>query len=466
MRVGICCFPSFGGSGVVASELALALAESGDEVHVVSSARPPRLVEAPGVHHHPVDGSGILEYGLFDHPPYTLALANRLAQVARDRLLDLIHVHYAAPHAVAALLAREMLAHNASGPRTCPVVTTVHGTDVTLVGAHPNYSDIVGWALRGSDCVTVPSYALQQEVAERFALDAVEVIPNFVPVAQDPESQALAQASGAENMRAGCRPESGWCDPRPPANQSLRRSAGAPMEPGWRDPHPPANQSVRPSAGAPMAGLRTRSQRSSAPCGAPDGVGPGTAGPSRSGMQIVHVSNFRPVKRVADVVAAFALVRRELPAWLCLVGDGPGRPAAESQCRELGIADDVSFVGNQARVEPILERSDLFLSASETESFGLASLEALACGVPVVATRTGGVPEVVCHDRNGLLSPVGDVEALAGSCIALLADPARREAFARDGRRWARSRFDRDAIVARYREIYRATLTSGGASAP
>ena len=396
MRVGICCFPSFGGSGVVASELALALAECGDEVHVVSSTRPPRLAEAPGVHHHPVDGSGILEYGLFDHPPYTLALANRLAQVVRDSLLDLIHVHYAAPHAVAALLARQMLAQSAAASRTCPVVTTVHGTDVTLVGAHPNYSDVVGWALRGSDRVTVPSYALQSEVLERFALDAVEVIPNFVPVAQGPASQASARGPGADN-----------------------------------------------------------------------GVGPGTPGPpSRSGMQIVHVSNFRPVKRVADVVAAFALVRRQLPARLCLVGDGPGRPAAESQCRELGIADDVSFLGNQARVEPILERSDLFLSASETESFGLASLEALACGVPVVATRTGGVPEVVCHGRNGLLSPVGDVEALAESCVALLADPSRREAFASDGRRWARSSFDRDAIVARYRDIYRATLTSGGASAP
>ncbi len=396
MRVGICCFPSFGGSGVVASELALALAECGDEVHVVSSTRPPRLAEAPGVHHHPVDGSGILEYGLFDHPPYTLALANRLAQVVRDSLLDLIHVHYAAPHAVAALLARQMLAQSAAASRTCPVVTTVHGTDVTLVGAHPNYSDVVGWALRGSDRVTVPSYALQSEVSERFALDAVEVIPNFVPVAQGPASQASARAPGADN-----------------------------------------------------------------------GVGPGTPGPpSRSGMQIVHVSNFRPVKRVADVVAAFALVRRQLPARLCLVGDGPGRPAAEGQCRELGIADDVSFLGNQAQVEPILERSDLFLSASETESFGLASLEALACGVPVVATRTGGVPEVVCHGRNGLLSPVGDVEALAESCVALLADPSRREAFASDGRRWARSSFDRDAIVARYRDIYRATLTSGGASAP
>ena len=396
MRVGICCFPSFGGSGVVASELALALAECGDEVHVVSSTRPPRLAEAPGVHHHPVDGSGILEYGLFDHPPYTLALANRLAQVVRDSLLDLIHVHYAAPHAVAALLARQMLAQSAAASRTCPVVTTVHGTDVTLVGAHPNYSDVVGWALRGSDRVTVPSYALQSEVLERFALDAVEVIPNFVPVAQGPASQASARAPGADN-----------------------------------------------------------------------GVGPGTPGPpSRSGMQIVHVSNFRPVKRVADVVAAFALVRRQLPARLCLVGDGPGRPAAEGQCRELGIADDVSFLGNQAQVEPILERSDLFLSASETESFGLASLEALACGVPVVATRTGGVPEVVCHGRNGLLSPVGDVEALAESCVALLADPSRREAFASDGRRWARSSFDRDAIVARYRDIYRATLTSGGASAP
>ncbi len=396
MLVGICCFPSFGGSGVVASELALALAESGDSVHVVSSTRPPRLAEAPGVHHHPVDGSGILEYGLFDHPPYTLALANRLAQVVRDCLLDLIHVHYAAPHAVAALLAREMLAQAAGGPGPCPVVTTVHGTDVTLVGAHPNYGDIVGWALRGSDGVTVPSHALQREVAERFALDdPVEVIPNFVPVAREPVSRAASRVAGADNG------------------------------------HGPA---------------------------APDA-------PSEPGMRIVHISNFRPVKRVADVVAAFALVRRQLPAQLCLVGDGPDRSAAERRCRELGIAGDVTFVGNQARVEPILQRSDLFLSASETESFGLASLEALACGVPVVATRTGGVPEVVCEGRNGILCPVGDVEALARSCVALLGDSPRREAFASHGRRWARSRFDRDAIVARYREVYRATLTPGGASA-
>ena len=396
MRVGICCFPSFGGSGVVASELALALAESGDSVHVVSSTRPPRLPEASGVHHHPVDGSGILEYGLFEHPPYTLALANRLAQVAQDCLLDLIHVHYAAPHAVAALLARQMLAQAAGGPRACPVVTTVHGTDVTLVGAHPSYSDIVGWALRGSDCVTVPSHALQREVMERFALDdPVEVIPNFVPVARDPVWRAASRITGADN-----------------------------------------------------------------------GLGPAVSdAPLERGMQIVHISNFRPVKRVADVVAAFALVRRQLPARLCLVGDGPDRAAAERQCLELGLVDHVSFVGNQARVEPILERSDLFLSASETESFGLASLEALACGVPVVATRTGGVPEVVCEGRNGLLCPVGDVEALARSCVALLGDSSRREAFGRHGRRWARSRFDRGAIVARYREVYRATLALGGASA-
>ena len=396
MRIGICCFPSFGGSGVVASELALALAESGDTVHVVSSARPPRLVDAPGVHHHPVDGSGILEYGLFEHPLYTLALANRLAQAIRDSLLDLIHVHYAAPHAVAALLARQMLAHSAGGPRTCPVVTTVHGTDVTLVGAHPNYRDIVGWALRSSDCLTVPSRALKREVTERFALDRpIEVIPNFVPAAGGANLPSASRFGGADSGLAAAPP----------------------------------------------------------------------AAPSRSGMQIVHVSNFRPVKRVADVVAAFALVRRRLPARLCLVGDGPDRAAAESQCRELGIAGEVSFLGNQARVEPILDRSDLFLSASETESFGLASLEALASGVPVVATRAGGVPEVVRDGRNGLLCPVGDVESLAESCIALLADPSRREAFARDGRRWARSGFDREAVVARYRDVYRATLTPGGASA-
>lgn len=434
MRVGICCFPSFGGSGVVASELALALAESGDTVHVISSVRPPRLVDASRVHHHPVDGSGILEYGLFRQPLYTLALANRLAQVVRDRLLDLIHVHYAAPHAVAALLARQMLAHSAGGPRTCPVVTTVHGTDVTRVGAHPSYSDIVGWALRGSDSVTVPSRALQREVAERFALDApVEVIPNFVPGAGGPtlEDGPLLASAGTVEADGPPRPAA---LPAPPD-----RLAGG-LQPASRfdgaDSDPDSDSGAAPPAVPP-----------------------------RSGMQIVHVSNFRPVKRVADVVAAFALVRRRLPARLCLVGDGPDRPAAESRCRELGIACAVSFLGNQARVEPVLERSDLFLSASETESFGLASLEALASGVPVVATRTGGVPEVVCHGRNGLLCPVGDVEALAENCVALLADPSRREAFAEDARRWARSSFDRETIVARYREVYRATLTPGGASA-
>ena len=381
MRIGICCFPSFGGSGVVASELALALAESGDTVHVVSSARPPRLTEAPGVHFHAVDGLEIMDYALFDSPPYTLALANRLAQVTRDGRLDLLHVHYAAPHAVAALLARQMLAEAANGQPRCPLVTTVHGTDVTLVGAHPSFRDVVGWALRGSDRVTAPSHALRQEVTERFSLaDPVDVVPNFVPIA---------------------------------ASRVSREAAGE--------------------------------------------ASPG------AGMQIVHISNFRPVKRVADVVAAFALVRQRLPVRLCLVGDGPDRADAERQCRELGLADHVSFVGNQALVEPFLEQSDLFLSASESESFGLASLEALACGVPVVATRTGGVPEVVCEGGNGLLCPVGDVESLAASCVSLLCDPSRRSAFSEHGRRWARSRFGRGAIVARYREIYRATLPLSGA---
>ena len=284
---------------------------------------------------------------------------------------------------MAALLARRMLADGAGDRPPCPVVTTVHGTDVSLVGARPSYRDVVGWALRSSDRVTAPSEALAREASDRFSLlEPVEVIPNFVP----------------------------------------------------------------PAAGS----------RGEAP--APDAAGPG-------GGLIVHVSNFRPVKRAADVVAAFALVRRELPVHLHMVGDGPGRAAAERQCRELGIAEHVTFLGNQAHVEPILERGDLFLSASESESFGLASLEALALGVPVVATRTGGVPEVVCENRNGLLCPVCDVEALAASCVSLLGDPARRQAFAEHGRRWARSRFDRGRIVARYRELYRATLALPGTAA-
>lgn len=381
MRIGICCFPSFGGSGVVASELALALAEGGDIVHVVSSDRPPRLSERANVHFHRVDGSEIQEYGLFDRPLQTLALANRLAEVAAAARLDVLHAHYAAPHAVAALLARRLLAEGGSDQPPCPIVTTVHGTDVTLVGAHRSYRDVVGWALRSSDRVTAPSEALAREATERFSLDEpIDVIPNFVPPA------------------AGGRPE-------------------------------------RPEPAADPPG------------------------------RIVHVSNFRPVKRAKDVIAAFALVRREMPAQLCMVGDGPERAAAERQCLELGIADHVTFLGNQAHVEPILEQGDLFLSASESESFGLASLEALALGVPVVATRTGGVPEVVRENRNGLLCPVGDVEALAASCVALLSDPSRRQAFAAHGREWARSRFDRRRIVARYRDSYRATLTMAGAAA-
>ena len=384
MRVGICCFPSFGGSGVVASELALALAEGGDIVHLVSSDRPPRLSERRNVHFHRVDGSEIEEYGLFDRPLLTLALANRLAEVVAAHRLDVIHAHYAAPHAIAALLARRMLAEGGGDQPPCPIVTTVHGTDVTLVGAGSSYREIVGWALRSSDRVTAPSEALARQASETFSLDEpVEVVPNFVPPAAE----------------------------------------GRQGEP------------------------------------APDSAGSGEG-------RIVHVSNFRPVKRTGDVIAAFALVRRALPARLHMVGDGPERADAERQCRDLGITGDVTFHGNQIHVERILEQGDLFLSASRSESFGLASLEALALGVPVVATRTGGVPEVVCHDRNGLLCPVGDVEALAASCVALLGDPVLRRTFAAHGRRWARSRFDRGGIVARYREIYRATLTPGGASAP
>ena len=409
MRIGICCFPSYGGSGVVASELALALAEGGDDVHVVSSDRPPRLDERPGVHFHRVDGSEIEEHGLFDRPLHTLALANRLAEVAAAARLDVVHAHYAAPHAVAALLARRMLADGAGDRPPCPVVTTVHGTDVSLVGARPSYRDVVGWALRSSDRVTAPSKSLAREAADRFSLDEpVEVIPNFVPPAA-----------------GGRSPRSSGCGFDEPADESAA-GAGEPMD-----------ESDEAGKGGPAGDAAA----------APEG-------------RIVHVSNFRPVKRAADVVAAFALVRRELPARLCMVGDGPDRADAERRCLELGIAEHVSFLGNQAHVEPILERGDLFLSASESESFGLASLEALALGVPVVATRTGGVPEVVRENRNGLLCPVGDVEALAANCVALLADRSRRRAFAAHGRRWARSRFDRGRIVARYRELYRATLTA------
>ena len=374
MRVGISCYPTWGGSGVVATELAMALASGGDDVHVISYAQPSRLqLASPRLCFHEVV---VPHYPLFEYPPYSLALASKLAEVARHQRLDLLHVHYAVPNAVSAILARDIVA-----PQRLPVVTTLHGTDVTLVGNDPSYLETTRWAVRRSDAVTAVSEALRLATAAQLALDGqpIEVIPNFVDPAR------FERVKGSAGARRWARP----------------------------------GEKV-----------------------------------------LVHVSNFRPVKRVMDVLDVFLAVRARMPARLLLAGDGPERGKLEQRCRAEGCCDVVTFLGNLPAVEEVLAGADLFLLPSENESFGLAALEALACEVPVVATRIGGIPEVVDDGETGLLYAVGDVAGMSAGASALLADPERHRSFARRARERAIARFAESAIVARYRALYERVLAA------
>lgn len=377
MRIGISCYPTFGGSGVVATELAMALATGGDEVHVLSYALPSRLaLVSPNLFFHEVV---VPHYPLFEYPPYSLALASKIAEVARFRGLDLVHVHYAVPNAVSAILAREIVA-----PRPLPVVTTLHGTDVTLVGNDPSYLETTRWAVITSDAVTAVSEWLKRKTVEQLCVEEtpIEVIPNFI---------------------------------EPERYEAVRHLPGARR---W----------------------------------------------ARPGEKIlIHVSNFRPVKRVMDVLEVYLRVREKMPARLLFLGDGPDRAKVESRCREAGCWDGVVFLGNHPAVEEILNGADLFLLPSAGESFGLAALEAMSCEVPVIAADAGGVPEVIEEGVDGLLFPVGDVEGMARGAIELLSDPERHRAFARRGRERAVARFSEDAIVARYRALYERVLARRGA---
>ena len=376
MKIGISCYPTFGGSGIVATELAMALAEGGDEVHVISYALPSRLALVdPRLFFHEV---AITHYPLFEYPPWSLALASKMVEVARYQGLDLLHVHYAVPNAVSAVLARSILA-----PRPLPVVTTLHGTDVTLVGNDPSYLETTRWSVLSSDAVTAVSSWLRDATMYQLCLEdkPIEVVPNFI---------------------------------------DRRRYETARHLPGAR-----------------------RWAR----------------GDERI---LVHISNFRPVKRVLDVVEVFARVRAKMPARLLLVGDGPDRVKAEQRCRQGGLCDDVIFLGNFPAIEEVLVGADLFLLPSESESFGLAALEALSCEVPVVASDAGGLPEVVSEGVNGFLRPVGAVEAMAAAARELLADRERLRAFGAAGRRAALERFEEGAIVARYREVYKRALAGAG----
>jgi len=376
MKIGISCYPTFGGSGIVATELAMALAASGDEVHVLSYALPSRLsLVDPRIFFHEV---AIAHYPLFEYPPWSLALASKMVEVARYHGLDLMHVHYAVPNAVSALLAQQILC-----PLRLPVVTTLHGTDVTLIGNDPSYLETTRWSVRKSDAVTAVSESLRQSTIEQLCLEDKEitVVPNFI-------------------------------DPR--RYEQVKHLPGARR---W----------------------------------------------ARPGEKIlVHISNFRPVKRVLDVLAVFERVRAKIPARLLFVGDGPDRGKVEQRVRQNHEEESVVFLGNLPAIEEILIGADLFLLPSQSESFGLAALEALSCAVPVIASHAGGIPEVVAHGENGFLCPVGDVDGMAEAALHLLRDPELHARFAAAARRSAVERFPEAAIVARYREVYARALAVAG----
>jgi N-acetyl-alpha-D-glucosaminyl L-malate synthase BshA len=372
MRIGITCYPTYGGSGAVATELAMALGRRGHEVHVISYASPFRLrAFAEHVYFHEVDLSGT--YPLLEYFPYSLALAVKQHEVALRERLDVLHVHYAVPHATAAFLAREMLAPE----RDLQVVTTLHGTDITLVGQEKSFFTITKFSIERSDAVTAVSKFLREETYKAFGCTdcTIDVIPNFVNL---------------------------------------------------HEYHPPEGDSCRPALGPPGAKV------------------------------LMHISNFRPVKRIPDVVRTFAKVRKAMPAVLVLVGDGPERPAAEGLVTELGLADDVRFLGKVDAVADLLRCADLFLLPSESESFGLAALEALACGVPVIASRVGGLVEVV-QEGAGALVPVGDTEEMSHRALQLLGDGTALRA-ARQAAVKAAEAFSADRIVPRYEALYRRVL--------
>ena len=372
MNVGIICYASIGGSGVIATELGKTLASRGHSVHILSSDTPFRLGDyQPGLYFHRVQSPS---YPLFREPQYLLALANTVVHVARAQRLDIVHAHYAIPHATAAYLARQILA--ATDPRGAApcIITTLHGTDITLLGSDPSYRETVAFCIDQSDAVTAVSASLREDTARELGMTReIHVIPNFVDCA------------------------------------TVRR------------------------VDAP--GLRSRLAADD------EGI-------------LIHVSNFRAVKRTPIVVEVFARVCARTPARLLMVGGGPDRDLAAARAVALGVADRVAFLGEQEQVVPLLSVSDVFLLPSAQESFGLAALEAMACGVPVIASRVGGLPEVVEEGRTGCLHELDDVDGMASSAVALLTDGTRRAAFGAAAARTVQERFCSDRIVSEYEQLY------------
>ncbi len=379
MNIGITVYPTYGGSGIVGSELGRDLAERGHNVHFISSFLPTRVTELnERIHFHEVE---MMTYPLFEHQPYDLALATKMATVARAEKLDLLHVHYAIPHSISAILARESIKQK----RYVPVITTLHGTDITLVGADRSYLPITRYGLQQSDGVTAVSKFLKQATIETFDFDEIEVIPNFI------------------------------------CPTHYRRLPDSPL------------------------------RRDLAPNGE---------------RLLVHVSNFRSVKRPADCVEILSRVRRsDVDARLIMVGDGPERSAVNYRAEVLEVAENTIFVGKQGNISDYLGVADVFLLPSELESFGLAALEAQACEVPVIATRIGGLPEVVNDGESGFLSDVGDVEKMTADTLKFLNDEELRRSFGERGRELAVQRYSTEKIIPQYIAYYEKVVQKAVAAA-
>ena len=380
MKIGITCYPTYGGSGVVATELGIELAARGHDVHFITYSQPFRLTgREANIHFHEV---AVSNYPLFEHPPYDLALATRMAEVAEFYSLDLLHVHYAIPHSVSALLARQMVQGTSlsSRGRYLPFITTLHGTDITLVGLDRSYLPITRFGIEESDGVSAISAYLRERTREAFNITReIEVIRNFVNCDVYVRIPELVAA-------------------------------------------------MRPRFAKPEEKL------------------------------LVHLSNFRPVKRVQDVVEVFARVSSAMPARLLLIGDGPDRSAAEHLAVRHRVHDRIHFLGKQDNVNELLPLADLMLMPSEMESFGLAALEAMACSVPTIATRVGGVPELIDDGVNGLLFEPGDVAAMSAAAISLLGDASRLRAMSVSARKTAQDRFCASRIIPLYEEFYERVI--------
>lgn len=381
MNIGILCYASIGGSGIMATELGKTLAARGHQVHVLSSDAPVRFPDyQPGLSFHRVETPS---YPLFREPQYVISLATKIVQVSRDERLDIVHAHYAVPHATAAYLARNILA---ATHRSAPsVITTLHGTDITLLGSDPSYSETVAFCIEQSDGVTAVSASLRADTYRELRVTRdIRVIPNFLDC-------------------------------------SLHRRL-------------------------PVAGLRRRFA-------------------SDADKILIHVSNFRPVKRVTAVIDIFARVRREVPSCLLMVGDGPDMGPAVTRAHELGVSDGVQFLGAQDQVMPLLSIADVFLLPSAQESFGLAALEAMACEVPVVASRVGGLPEVIADGETGFLHGPQDLDGMAQSALALLRDRKLHHRLSMAGLDVVRSRFCSEKIVPLYEAYYETTVARNATEA-